>query len=71
MNGYGVLLALLVAALGVSTAERTCNPRAEQKCLQEYEECRQLGLANSEVTECECATELYGLCLRKAGCAAE
>ena len=25
----------------------------------------------SSVTECECATELYGLCLRKAGCAAE
>mmetsp|Transcript_31926 Transcript_31926/g.73762 ORF Transcript_31926/g.73762 Transcript_31926/m.73762 type:complete len:292 (+) Transcript_31926:220-1095(+) len=71
MSKRGRTLALLVAAVAVSSAERTCNTRAEQKCIQEYEECRQTGLAESSVTECECATELYGLCLRKAGCAAD
>lgn len=45
MSKRGRTLALLVAAVAVSSAERTCNPRAEQQCIQEYEECRQVGLA--------------------------
>lgn len=64
-------LTLVLLTLRWCAPQRSCRKVEEQKCYKDHVRCLQDLPVGDSVSECACATELYGICLREAGCAAD